>query len=77
MNTDDRNKMVIALLLATVVVIGILAGYNPLEPLLSAEEDRTPGRWSNAPLANDNLGDEVEGNPRLLPESESKDIELE
>lgn len=74
---SDVPKMVVAALLAFIVIIGILSGYNPLEFFLPTDEDRTPGTWLSAPLGTPKNDEMIEGKPRVFPESEPKDIELE
>ena len=75
----DTPKIIVAAILGFVVVVGILAGYNPFEVLLPQSDERAPGTWVNAPLSssNQNKDQEIEGEPRTFPESRPKDIELE
>ena len=68
--------MIVAALLGLIVIIGILAGYNPFDFLAPPDENRKPGTWA-APLAPTHQEEDIEGNPRLLPQSESIDGELE
>lgn len=74
------QRMIMVALLGVVVVVGILAGYNPFEVLLSKDETRTPGTWKSAPLATPPKAHNIEDEhirPQAFPDSQSRDIELE